>query len=98
MLNTTGVVGFVNWLNKPAEIRSEEIDAVREFLQQYDNVEVCAFDRYTEGDRVRIGYGPLNGSQGSVLRQKKHKVTLRIEQLGMDLIAELPKSHLQPIL
>lgn len=97
-LQTRGVVSFVKWLGKPAVIRDEEIAAIKEFLQEYQNIQLRAFDRYQQGDEVQVSYGPLSGSHGRVLRQKKHKVTLRIEQLGLDLIAELPKSHLKPVL
>lgn len=97
-LQTRGVVGFVKWLGKPAVIQPGEIAAIKEFLQEYQNIQLRAFDRYDQGDEVRISYGPLSGSHGRVVRQKKHKVTLRIEQLGLDLVAELPKSHLEPVL
>ena len=98
VLRTSGVVAFVKWLGKPAEIPNKDIEAVRAFLQQYQDIKVQSFDHYTQGDEVRVSCGPLIGSHGRVIHQKKHKLTLRIEQLGLDLIAELPKSHLEPIL
>ncbi|MDZ7846877.1 MAG: hypothetical protein U5L96_08945 [Owenweeksia sp.] len=39
---------------------------------------------YHEGQMVEVKYGPMCGSQGQVLRQKKHKLVLRIEQLGLE--------------
>ncbi|MDZ7846878.1 MAG: UpxY family transcription antiterminator [Owenweeksia sp.] len=33
VLQTPGVVGFVNWLGRPAVIRNSEIDAIRIFLE-----------------------------------------------------------------
>lgn len=97
-LQTYGVVGFVKWLGQPALIQPGEIAAIREFLQEYENIQVQSFNSYREGDEVRVTSGPMHGAHGHVLRQKKHKVTLRLEQLGMDLTAELPKSHLEPVL
>ena len=93
-LQTPGIVGFVNWLGKPAVIREEEIEAIKLFLEEYDQVSVVDQRSYTPGESVEIIHGPMMGNHGQVLREKKHKVTLRIEQLGLDLVAEVPKSHL----
>src|SRR5450755_3783860 len=38
MRTTDGVINFVYWLGKPAIVRSEEIVAIREFLNDYKNV------------------------------------------------------------
>src|SRR5690349_19596383 len=35
---TDGVINFIYWLNKPAVIRQEEIDTIRNFLKEYDHV------------------------------------------------------------
>lgn len=98
VLMTSGVVGIVKWLGKPAEIQNKEIDSIREFLQNYENIELKSFDNYHQGDEVHIEYGPMAGNFGMVVRQSKHKVVLYIEQLGLALRAEVPKSHLVPLL
>src|SRR5690349_19542129 len=36
----SGVVNFVYWLGKPAIIKDKEIETIKKFLDEYDNVEV----------------------------------------------------------
>src|SRR4051812_43904118 len=39
VLSTDGVVSFITFLGKPAMIRDEEIDIIKQFLRDYQNVE-----------------------------------------------------------
>ena len=55
---TDGVIGFVHWLNKPAVIRQEEIDTIKRFLSEYDNVMLEKM-AVKLNDTVRIINGPL---------------------------------------
>lgn len=96
VLNTPGVVSLVTWLGKPAQIRNEELQAIRDFLERYQGVKLESIDLKT-GNRVRIKHGELEDTYGTVVRQKKHRVVLEIEKLGMALYAEVPKSQIENI-
>lgn len=93
VLQTPGVVGLVKWLGKPAMIRQEEIDAIRLFLEEYEDVKLQDSRSFREGDSVKVEAGPMTGSYGQVVREKNHRLVLQIEQLGMVISAEVPKSH-----
>lgn len=97
VLQTPGVMAFVHWLGRPAVIRDEEIEAIKVFLEEYEAISLVAHASYRAGQEVEVKYGPMMGNHGKVIRQTRHKVALRIEQLGLDLIAEVPKSHLEPV-
>ncbi len=96
ILNTPGVVAQVTWLGKPAKIQSEEIEAIRDFLDRYQGVKVENTEM-RPGQRMRVKHGELEDSYGTVVRQTKHRVVLEIEKLGMALYAEVPKSQVENI-
>lgn len=96
ILNTPGVVSLVTWLGKPAEIRNEEVQAIRDFLDRYSGVKLEAIE-LEAGKRVRVKHGELEDTYGTVVRQSKHRVVLEIEKLGMALYAEVPKSQIENI-
>src|SRR5690349_5729084 len=66
-----GVLNFVSWLSKPAVIRDEEIDTIKLFLNDHQNVYLEQVD-VNLNDRVRILSGPLMTREGNVL-EIKHK-------------------------
>tara|TARA_S200000501_G_scaffold5854_1_gene5101 strand:+ start:1114 stop:1614 length:501 start_codon:yes stop_codon:yes gene_type:complete len=88
ILNTPGVVRFLYWLGKPAQVRQVEIDGIRSFLGEHQSVESISFDA---GSKLNVKQGVLKGSEGVVLYQTKNEVVLSVEKLGMSLVARLPK-------
>ena len=88
ILNTPGVVRFLYWLGQPAQVRQGEIDGIRSFLGEHQSVESISFDA---GLKLNVKQGVLKGSEGVVLYQTKNEVVLRVEKLGMSLVARLPK-------
>ena len=88
ILNTLGVVRFLYWLGKPAQVKQEEIDSIRSFLGEHQSIESLSFD---VGLKLNVKQGLLKGSKGIVLYQTKNEVILRVEKLGMSLVARLPK-------
>ena len=88
ILNTPGVVRFLYWLGQPAQVRQVEIDAIRSFLGEHQSVESVSFD---VGLKLNVKQGVLKGSEGVVVYQTKNEVVLRVDKLGMSLVARLPK-------
>ena len=88
ILNSPGVVRFLYWLGKPAQVRQVEIDGIRSFLGEHQSVESISFDA---GSKLNVKQGVLKGSEGVVLYQTKNEVVLSVEKLGMSLVARLPK-------
>ena len=88
ILNTPGVVRFLYWLGQPAQVRQVEIDEIRSFLGEHQSVESVSFD---VGLKLNVKQGVLKGSEGVVVYQTKNEVVLRVDKLGMSLVARLPK-------
>lgn len=93
VLQTSGVVRFLFWLGKVAQVKCEEILAIKRFLgEHHSNVKVD----FISGSNVEINHGVLKGINGVVDYQTEKDVVLKIEKLGMSLVARVPKQHISP--
>ncbi|MBM3440979.1 MAG: UpxY family transcription antiterminator [Bacteroidetes bacterium] len=93
---TDGVVNFVCWERKPAIIRNEEIELIKKFLRDYEDVEVRPLS-LTEGQRVRIRTGVMMNKEGVVVQIKNNRAVVVIESLGYELAAQFEKRNLEPV-
>ena len=93
VLTTPGAVRFLWWLGKPAIVRDEEIQAIRDFLDDYDSVALSI--SFTEGQAVTVAHGALQEQKGTIVRLKGTKATLLLTSLNWNITAELPLSHLK---
>jgi transcription antitermination factor NusG len=90
---TDGVVNFVYWNGKPALIREKEIQTIRKFLNEHENVSVVKMN-FEPDERVRVTAGPMMDREGKVLEIKNKMVKVCIDSLGYMLIAYIDKSKL----
>ena len=91
-----GIINFVCWLGKPAIIKDEEIEIIKRFLNEYDNVNL-EIAEVNVHDVVRITSGPLMQAEGSILSVGKKKVKVYLPTLGYSMVAELEKSNVKII-
>lgn len=98
VLQTDGVLNFVTFQGKPAVIRDEEIEIVKLFLQDHDNIQVERID-LNINDEVTIINGPLMQQKGQVQEVKGKVVKVLLPTLGFALVAidknNLAKGSLQ---
>lgn len=92
---TDGAINFIHWLSKPAVIRHEEIDTIRNFLKEYDYVKLEK-TAINLNDRVRIINGPLMMWEGSVVEIRTTTVKITLPSLGYALVAEISKDTHTP--
>jgi transcription antitermination factor NusG len=90
---TPGVINFVYWEGKPAVIREKEINAIRRFLNEYENVEVKPIN-FRVDQRVKITTGPLMDKEGQVLSVHRKTVKIAIDSLGYVLVAYIDRTKL----
>jgi transcription antitermination factor NusG len=90
---TNGVVNFVYWNSKPAIIKEKEIQTIKRFLDEYENVEAIKTE-VKEGERVVVTSGPMMDQEGKVVEVKNKTVKVSIDSLGYMLIAYIDKSKL----
>lgn len=90
---TNGVINFVYWDSKPALIKEKEINVIKRFLNEYENVEVRSMNLKLN-QRVKITTGPLMDHEGSVLDLRHKTVKVAIDSLGYILIAYIERTKL----
>jgi transcription antitermination factor NusG len=86
VLQTDGVLGFVTVQGKPAVIRDEEIEIVKQFLADYEHVQVEHID-VSVNDKVTILKGPLMQQEGQVMEVNNRMVKVMLPSLGFALVA-----------
>lgn len=90
---TPGVINFVYWNGKPAHIKDREINAIKQFLNDYENVMVEPID-LAINQRVQVIRGPLMGQEGKVIGVNRKAVKIAIDTLGYMLVAYIDKTKI----
>jgi transcription antitermination factor NusG len=93
---TTGVINFVYWNKKPAVVKEKEIQNIKRFLDEYENIEVYP-QKLKLNDRVRITAGSLMDHEGKVLDVRHKVVKVAIDSLGYVLVAYIERSKLTSV-
>ena len=92
---TEGIINFVYWLGKPAVIREDEIVAIKEFLNDYQHIQLEKIS-VNLMDTVRVIGGPLVTQIGQVVSVKNNRtVKVVLPSLGYMMHAELETSNLE---
>jgi transcription antitermination factor NusG len=94
LLRIPGVVNLVYWLRKPAVIRQEEVDAIRNFTDRYPNVQLEKTS-VNLSDRVRVVKGPLISQEGDVIAVNSRTVKIALPSLGYNMVAEVEKQNIE---
>jgi transcription antitermination factor NusG len=90
---TAGVINFVYWNGKPAIIKEKEIQTIRRFLDEHENVELVKIELRAE-QRVKITSGPLMNQEGKIIEIKNKVAKVAIDSLGYILVADIEKKKL----
>jgi transcription antitermination factor NusG len=92
----TGILNFVYWLGKPAEIREDEIDTIRKFLNEFNDVQVEP-KGFVVNTEVRIKQGVLMNYKGVVVEVLGNRAVVKIDNLDLQLSAHFDKKNLEVI-
>jgi transcription antitermination factor NusG len=90
-----GVLNYVYWLGKPAVVRDEEIELIKKFLNEFTDVEVREKNKLKVNQPVRIKQGIMMNYRGILLEVVGNKAKVKIESMGLHLIAQFDKSNLE---
>jgi transcription antitermination factor NusG len=94
--NIAGVLNYVYWLGKPAHIRDEEIDLIKKFLNEFNDVQVEA-KGFVVNSEVRIRQGVLMNYHGIVVEVLGNRAVVKIDSLDLQLSAHFDKKNLELI-
>mgnify|MGYP006088478207 FL=1 len=76
-----GVVRYLFWLGRPAEVSQEEIELLKSNLS--GNYDDALISKLGKGKEYTIPTGPLKGQTGMVLDIAKNKLRLELPSLGL---------------
>jgi transcription antitermination factor NusG len=83
VFSLSGVLRYLFFLGKPAQIKDKEIALMRNHLNGvYDQF---SLNTLKNGQAYKIPYGPFAGSSGKVIETSKSKVKLELQSLGMTI-------------
>ena len=91
-----GILNYVYWLGKPAHIRDEEIDTVRKFLNEFEDVSVEQKNLHVNA-KVRIKQGVLMNYEGMIAEISGNRIIVKIDSMGLQLSAHFDKKNLEKI-
>jgi transcription antitermination factor NusG len=96
VLQLPGVVRFVSFNGQPAALPGNDIEALRNGLQQGIHAEHHPY--LTVGRRVKVVYGPLAGAQGILLRSKNNcRVVISIDAIMRSVSVEIAEEDITPL-
>ncbi len=91
-----GVINFVYWNGKPAVVKDKEIQAIKAFLNEHENVMITPLE-IAVGQKVKIIAGPLMDNEAQVLDVNRKTVKVAINSLGYQLVAYIDKTKIDSI-
>lgn len=83
---SSGIMRFMFWLGKPAQIRDAEMEQVKTWLED-GKLENPLVEQLEPGDMVSLKSGPLEGRQAIVEELSDRKVRLLMPELGYKITA-----------
>ena len=94
VLNTNKVVKYIYFEGKPANVRDDVIEAIKQLTS--NNIEMdTTIDDIKPGDKVKIAGGPFIGFEAEMVDYRGNKkVLLRVDQLGQSLIINIPVNYI----
>jgi transcription antitermination factor NusG len=93
---TSGVMNFVYWQGKPAIIPAKEIDTIRKFLNEYENVTTEPI-QLKENGRVTIRQGLFMDHEAKIVKIEGNRVKVEILSIGYSLVALVDKKNLSTL-
>jgi transcription antitermination factor NusG len=94
VLQTHGVMNLVYWLDKPAVIRSEEIDIIKKFLKDYSCVRL---EKTAVTDRANVLASPFLEPKPDLSPIKNKAVKVKLESLGYWMHADIETTKVKII-
>ena len=86
-----GIISFLYWLDKPAVIPREEIEAIQKFVEVYQGIRAEKIP-VNQDNHLKVVNGLFIEQQGSDLQQENKRIKIYLPILGYTLSAQSVKS------
>ena len=95
VLQTNKVVAYITFEGKAAVVSNQQIEELKQLVQQSEFEYQVSTENFREGKKVEIIEGPLLGLKGELVRSSgKNKFIIRLHQLNNILMVQIPTSCL----
>ena len=94
ILTDPGVLNFIFWLGKPAIVREEEIETIRNIADYSEDVEVSQM-KVEKGQLMKISEGPFKGMFGEIVDTSSNVIIIFIKELGCKIQFRYSKRFLE---
>ncbi len=88
VFQVNGVVRYLFWLGKPAIVKEEEIQAIRNWMEDDNVLEMVVAD-FSPGDRMTIPNGVLKDQEGIIKEVGQNKVRIVLLGLGCTVTVKI---------
>lgn len=89
-----GFVCYLHWLKKPAIVRQQEIDVIKQMLNDFDH-ESIQIQELMVADKVRISSGVFMEQEGEVVSKQGKRLTLQLASLGISITVDATKTIIE---
>lgn len=97
IVQTAGVVTYITFCGKPAIIRDQEIDNIRNIVSKYHDIETVSLTNLSIGDDAIITNGPFATHQGAVQQINGKSVLLVLKTMNCALTVKIDSKILSPV-
>ncbi len=97
ILNISGALNYVYLEKKPAIVREEEIETIKKFLNEFEEVELMNSYDVKVNQQVQVMRGILMNYKGIVLEVLDNKARVYINSMGVYLCATFDIKQLRPV-
>ncbi len=95
ILNTHGVVKFINFEKKPVIVNQREIETIQLLLGYTDGMEVTE-DIFEIGQKVEVVAGPLIGLNGLLVQKNgNNHFMMELETINQKILINIPANFLR---
>lgn len=97
VLQVPGILRFIYYLGKPAEISEKQIEDIRALLRNEVPLKAFPID-LKKGDLIRITAGPLKDIEGELMEiQGKRKLLIRLNGIEQSVVASISAHQIEKI-
>ena len=91
-----GVVGYMYWLKKPAIVKPEEINLIRDMLSDFNHESIEIHD-FASTDRLRIASGAFMDHEGEVVSIQGKLIVVKLMSLSICVSIDLSRNKVEKL-
>ena len=91
-----GFVRFLFWLKRPAQVRPQEIDTLKRWLNDF-TPEAIHVEHFTPGQSLRIQSGPFQGHDAELIEQRGESMVLHLPSIQLQVKVDRRRTEVQVV-